>query len=399
MRKKTILLAVVLIIIVGAIIYLEAGKVSPFQQSTLSQEQGKKVLASSAQPIPAENQFNHPSQRIPVGQWESSLTDADTARITQKSSLFPRAPELEGIAGYLNAEDGVKISDFRGKVVLIDFWTYTCINCIRTLPHLVELDKKYRDKGLVIIGVHTPEFEFEKEYDNVKMAMEKYGIEYRVVQDNDYATWRAFKNRYWPRKYLIDGDGFIRYDHIGEGGYAETEAAIRTLLLEQGINVDDMPASQLKDKTPTTKNTPELYAGYEFAPPRGQNIGNAGGMQPNQEVKYALPTPIKPDTIYLEGAWKSNTDNLEAMGDGAVIILKFSAKDANIVARSGAPQNMGVFIDDRPISMGQAGIDVEDSKAAIDEARLYNVVSAEYGTHTLKLVVDRGFSFSAFTFG
>ncbi|MBI4175952.1 MAG: thioredoxin family protein, partial [Candidatus Aenigmarchaeota archaeon] len=129
-----------------------------------------------------------------------------------------KAPELQGIAGYINTE-GIKLADLRGKVVLIDFWTYTCINCIRTLPYLNAWYDKYHDKGFEIIGVHTPEFSFEKDYNNVKAAVDKYGIRYPVVQDNDYATWRAYKNNYWPRKYLVDAQGNIRYDHIGEGGY------------------------------------------------------------------------------------------------------------------------------------------------------------------------------------
>jgi thiol-disulfide isomerase/thioredoxin len=144
----------------------------------------------------------------------------------------PGTVELTGITGYLNTEEKITLAQNRGKVILIDFWTYTCINCIRTLPHVIEWDKKYRDKGLVVIGVHTPEFEFEKKTENVENAIQKHGIEYVVVQDNNYATWRAFQNRYWPRKYLIDKQGRIRYDHIGEGGYKETEHKIIELLAE-----------------------------------------------------------------------------------------------------------------------------------------------------------------------
>src|SRR5919107_290699 len=127
----------------------------------------------------------------------------------------------------------IDLKDLKGKVVLVDFWTYSCINCIRTLPYLVDWNEKYADKGLVIVGVHSPEFEFEKNVDNVKAAVQKYGIKYPVVQDNDKGTWDAYENRYWPRKYLIDNEGYIRYDHIGEGGYAETEKVIRSLLAER----------------------------------------------------------------------------------------------------------------------------------------------------------------------
>lgn len=409
MDKKTILLVVVLLGVVGAIYVLELGKSSPSSEIIRSNSED----AVSGTPINTQSESgdiytspqsldatSYPNpKRSSLKEWELTLTDDDTKRIAQKSSLFPIAPELTGISGYINAEPNLQVSDFRGKVVLIDFWTYTCINCIRTLPHLVEWDEKYRDQGLAIIGVHTPEFEFEKNYDNVQMAMEKYGIDYRVVQDNDFETWREYKNRYWPRKYLIDGDGFIRYDHIGEGGYKETEEMIQALLQEQGISVNDMPSSKLEDQTPTTRNTPELYAGYDFALPRGQNVGNSEGMQPNKQIDYILPLALKKDTIYLEGGWKSNPDDLESTKDGASIVLQFTAKDANIVAHSNEPQNMEVYLNNELISNGDAGIDVENSKISIDEARLYNAVSAEYGTYTLKLTVKKGFSFSAFTFG
>lgn len=136
------------------------------------------------------------------------------------------APELRGIAGYINTPPNLTLASLRGKVVVVDFWTYSCINCIRTLPYLETWYEKYRDDGLVIIGVHTPEFDFEKDYSNVQKAVEKYGITYPVVQDNDYATWNAYGNRFWPHKYLVDANGVLRFDHIGEGGYEETESEV-----------------------------------------------------------------------------------------------------------------------------------------------------------------------------
>jgi len=161
------------------------------------------------------------------------MTGGDNARVGLKTSQFRAVPELVGIDGYINVEN-ISISDHIGEnIVLIDFWTYSCINCQRTLPFLNSMHEKYRDEGLVIIGVHTPEFGFEKDYDNLVEAVEKHGIKYAVVQDNSYATWQAFQNRYWPRKYLVDVDGFIVYDHIGEGGYEETEDKIKELLEER----------------------------------------------------------------------------------------------------------------------------------------------------------------------
>ena len=323
--------------------------------------------------------------------------------ILLKAGKYPQSPELTGISGYINSKEGIKISDFRGKVVLIDFWTYSCINCIRTLPHLTDWDKKYKDMGLVIIGVHTPEFKFEKNIENVKEAMERHGINYIVVQDNDYATWSAFKNRFWPRKYLIDKDGFIRYDHVGEGAYEETERKIQELLAETGIDVIDMKISEIEDKTPKFgRRTPELYSGYDFALSRGQNIGNLEGIQPDQTITYSLPNNFNKDVIYLDGTWKANNDNLEAMGD-SLIILSFTASSANIVADSLGDIEMEVLIGDSYISKEQAGSDIEfkdgRSFVKITEPRLYNLFDGEYGDYKLTLKVKEGFSFNAFTFG
>src|SRR3989338_3704157 len=181
-----------------------------------------------------------------------------------------RTPELPKGLIWLNSKP-LTMAGLQGKVVLVDFWTYSCVNCIRTQSHLNEWHEKYADQGLVIIGVHTPEFEFEKEYENVKAAVEKYGLKYTVVQDNDYATWRAYKNRYWPHKYLIDIDGFIRYDHIGEGAYAETERVIQELLKEKMEREGSVkPLEAVKgtieavDVDFVKVRTPEIYFGYGF---------------------------------------------------------------------------------------------------------------------------------------
>lgn len=334
----------------------------------------------------------------------TELSEVDKARIKVKEGLFPRAPELTGIVGWLNTDESLRIADLRGKVVLVDFWTYTCINCIRTLPFITEWDRKYRDKGLVTIGVHTPEFEFEKKRENVQDAMLKHNIEYAVVQDNDYRTFRAYQNRFWPRKYVIDGDGFIRYDHVGEGAYQETEKVIQELLEELGKDVKDMPTSQLEDRTPTRGQTPELYAGYGFALSRGQNVAN-GGLRPDNSLVYQLPDKLEKDVIYLEGEWMSNADHLLAMEDDASIVLDFTSIAANIVVDfEEKGTRMYVFVDGDYVTEELAGDDVqfENGKAFVEitEPQLYNIVRGEYGNHVLKLTADKkGFSFNAFTFG
>ena len=334
-----------------------------------------------------------------------NTVDGETENVL-KDGKYERAPELVGIAGYLNSEEEVTIKKFteEGKVVLIDFWTYTCINCIRTLPYLTSWDEKYRDEGLVIIGVHTPEFEFEKKYENVQDAIEKYNIKYPVVQDNNYATWTAFRNSYWPRKYLIDTDGYIRYDHIGEGGYEETEEKIKELLAEIGSNVENIEVTAEEKEGIRFQTTPELYAGYSFALNRGQNLGNLEGMQPGKIITYTLSENIFGDIIYLDGLWKSNPDNLELIGDSGLIVLNFKGKEVNIVADSlKDPLGMEVFIDGNYISEEHAGSDVvfENGRAFIlvDNPQLYNVVNGQYGNHILTLKSQNGFIFNAFTFG
>ena len=223
---------------------------------------------------------------------KSSSENNNASKITnvnlpQDKSQLKKAPEFEGITGYINS-NGTKLSDLKGKVVLVDFWTYSCINCIRTLPYLVDWNQKYSDKGLVIVGVHSPEFEFEKNIDNVKQAVARFGIKYPVLLDNNHDTWNAYQNNYWPRKYLIDSEGYIRYDHIGEGGYLETENAIRQLLTEQmkrqSIQISDL--NQTKMSAPQSQSldlnqirTPELYFGYQYAT---DNLGNKEGFSPVQ---------------------------------------------------------------------------------------------------------------------
>ena len=207
MKNRAFALIIVLTAIASLIYYFESQKVSVPSEVDILDEN------SIESDIPAENSESSGSNQAQVQERISDYIPDEKA-IASKSANFQQAPELRGIAGYINTDDSISIANQKGKVVLVDFWTYTCINCIRTLPYIKEWHDKYKDKGLVIIGVHTPEFEFEKDYNNVKQAAEKYRLQYPIVQDNSYSTWRAYNNRFWPRKYLIDIDGFVRYDHI-----------------------------------------------------------------------------------------------------------------------------------------------------------------------------------------
>jgi thiol-disulfide isomerase/thioredoxin len=331
-----------------------------------------------------------------------------SVQLSGDKSQFKKAPEFEGISSYINS-NGTKLSDLKGKVVLIDFWTYSCINCIRTLPYLVDWNQKYADKGLVIVGIHSPEFEFEKVIDNVKQAVTRFGIKYPVLLDNDHGTWNAFQNSYWPRKYLVDTEGFIRYDHIGEGGYVETENAIRNLLAERGgrqsislnsVNQTNVSAPESQSVDFNQIKTPELYFGYQYA--RSQ-LGNNEGFDPEKIVNYTLPSAkLKPNVIYLEGEWKNNVDSMELVGKNGKIILDYSAKSINIVAGGEGEITVMEFGKDNQTINPYSGNDLDsEGKLTIDGQRLYNIGShQDYGNHQITIDVSgTGFRIYTFTFG
>ena len=223
--------------------------------------------------------------------------------------------------------------------MLVDFWTYDYINCIRTLPYLVDWNAKYADKGLVIVGAITPEFDFEKNIDNVKAGVNKFGIKYPSFRIMIRKYRDACANRYWPRKYLIDSEGFIRINHIGEGGYAETEKIIQTLLAERavqqgirGFNFNSTTitnSSDIQNVDFSKVNSRTSAFGYQFA---RAPLGSPQGFVQGQVVNYSIPfSALEPNVIYLQGLWKNNPDNLELAGDSGRIVLVYSAKSVNIV--------------------------------------------------------------------
>lgn len=331
-------------------------------------------------------------------------------------SQFQKAPDLTQISGYLNTPNNnqpIHLVNYKGKIVLIDFWTYSCINCIRTIPYLNDWYSKYADKGFVIIGVHSPEFEFEKNYDNVKTAVQKFGIMYPVVLDNNLGTWNAYGNQYWPRHYLIDAQGYIREDHIGEGGYAETEKTIQSLLAERAA-LDGLKQISFSTKTASTINskslqyidlskqtTPELYLGYSYA---RSPLGNSQNFEPEQTVTYTIPsnTNLQPNIVYLDGQWKNNRDNIELQGNSGSIILTYYAKAVNIVA-SGKGQTGTVTEDgNSKIPIKSIGTDLnKDGKFILNGQRLYNLALHDsYGVHSIIInVKGKGFQLYTFTFG
>jgi len=352
--------------------------------------------------------FNSPELNKAVSGQQENFKHANIGNATLQidKSQFRLAPELAKISGYINTNP-ITLADLKGKVVLVDFWTYSCINCIRTIPYLDAWHEKYADKGLVIIGVHTPEFEFEKDYNNVKAAVEKFEIKYPVVQDNDKGTWNAYENRYWPHKYLIDNEGYIRSDHIGEGGYAETEKVIQSLLSERAAYMDVNATIDQSISNPENAqsvdfgqiDTPELYFGYQFA--RAQ-LGNPEGFKPDQVVTYTISenATIAPNRIYLDGDWRNNADHMELQSGEGRIVLSYSAKAVNIVA--GGKGDLYISEDRSNLTGSSRGLDVSEKGAvSIDGQKLYNLVMHEqYGKHQLVIdVTGKEFQVYTFTFG
>lgn len=320
-----------------------------------------------------------------------------------------RMPELEG-GIWLNSEP-VTAEELRGKVVLVDFWDYTCVNCIRTLPYIVEWYKRYSDKGLVVIGVHAPEFFFSRTEENVTKGMEKFGIRYPVVMDNDYKIWSAFANRAWPAKYLIDKNGYFRYVHMGEGAYIETELAIQLLLreLDPELKLPD-PMKPLRDTDipgiHCYRPSPELYFGHK----RGR-LGNGEGYKPGEPRYYEKPDAVADDAIYLSGCWISEGEYIAPSPDGpgeiSNIYLKYASSEVNLVINPVDNTDSKVFVmqDGKPADGGVAGEDVEFDREGrsfiiVREPGMYNIIkNREFGSHLLELSTDSAsLQFYAFTF-
>jgi cytochrome c biogenesis protein CcdA/thiol-disulfide isomerase/thioredoxin len=316
-----------------------------------------------------------------------------TGGLEESGSVRSRLADVRGgNAGAI----AVDLADLRRKhrVVLIDFWTYTCINCIRTLPELKAWDAKYRADGLTIIGVHTPEFPFEKDASNVGSAVAENKLEYPVVQDNDYTTWNASRNQYWPAKYLIDANGVVRYVHFGEGEYAKTERAIRSLLAEAG-NRRLGRLSRAKVEKPTGLATPETYLGSERAD-RFENGRITEGVH-----DYGKGTPrVAPDHLAYRGKWGIAPDGAVS-GPGARLFLSFRAREVYLVL--GSPEQARttkLLLDGKPVPARLAGPDVRRGAVRVGAQRLYRLIKLpKAGDHELELRPQAGTRGYAFTFG
>jgi thiol-disulfide isomerase/thioredoxin len=313
------------------------------------------------------------------------------------------APEFTGIAKWFNAQP-LTLQQLRGKVVWIDFWTYSCINCLRTLPSLREIYARYHQAGLEIVGVHSPEFAFEKVPGNVQDAIKRYRLPYPVAMDNDMATWNAYLNRSWPHVYLIDKTGHIAFDYSGEGGDEDLQTHLRTLLAETGATLP--PPIDFGAFTFNPHQTPEIYAGYERGSIEG-TLANIEGYKANEVVDYA---PVSPGAVndagpagsfFLTGKWFNAAEYVRAEQDGARIDLPFFAQNVFVVA---APQTgtarVTLALDGKPVPASWLGADAPAGVIVVSRDDLFRALHLKQASvHRLTLTVSKGFSLYTFTFG
>jgi cytochrome c biogenesis protein CcdA/thiol-disulfide isomerase/thioredoxin len=293
---------------------------------------------------------------------------------------YGQAPEFTGIANWLNSNP-LTMTELRGKVVLVDFWTYSCINCVRTLPYITKWYDTYKDQGLVVVGVHTPEFAFEKSTDNVRRAIDQHNIHYPVAQDNDFGTWRAYSNRYWPAKYLIDKDGRIVYTHFGEGAYEETEIIIRQLL----GTPSPLPLGEGQGESHKRPQTPEIYFGTERLEYFDSSIKPTDVPQ-----TYSIPTGLQQHHFGLAGTWKFDEEHATLTKGPGTIKLNFLGSKIFMVASSEQGQQISVRAD------GGAARTI-----LVKDSSLYTLFDSEnYNEHILEISIpEAGFEAYTFTFG
>ncbi len=399
---------------------------------------GDSEPAAEPTSAPVESVEATPAVALPAG--ELPATQAPTSAPAEEAKARPIAPDIpnvEGIDAWLNTDMELTIQELvgEGNVVLVDFWTYTCVNCIRTLPFLREWWSQYEDDGLVILGIHTPEFEFEKDFENVSDALMTHNIGWPVAQDNDMVTWRNFENRYWPAKYLFNSHGEMIYSHFGEGAYGETEQKIRNALVEAGADLSDdpldLPEDQVRDAAFQSARiggsapvTPELYAGWQ------RNVGVArAGRHPyvaqyedyfqsilddgSGIIDVQVPQDLHPHLLYFQGIWSVEPERIrhgretEELED--YLALNYASKSVNAVltSDSGEPYEVIVTVDGAMLTEENAGADIQwdengYSYILVDEPRMYGIVdNPQYLPQSILTMRSNSddFGLFAFTFG
>jgi len=315
-------------------------------------------------------------------------------------------PGFDGATSWLNSPP-LTVDDLRGKVVVVQFWTFTCINWLRTLPYVRAWSEKYRGDGLVVVGVHTPEFDFERDVDGIREATRRRGIEYPVAVDSDYAVWRLFANQYWPALYFVDAEGAIRHHHFGEGEYERSERVIQALLAEAGAGDVDQGVVAVdgvgEEAAPDWDDlrSPETYVGYE----RGDNLASPGGAVLDEPHAYAAPARLRLNQWALSGDWTVRRNGAELNEAAGRIAFRFRARDLHLVMGPTSPGASGPFrvtIDGRPPGASH-GTDVdEEGNGVASERRLYQLVrqSGAVDEHTFEIAFrDPGAGAYVFTFG
>lgn len=326
----------------------------------------------------------------------SKLNPVNTAQNFKEdllSAIGPTAPDFSGGTGWLNSSPLSLKKDLKDKVVLVDFWTYSCINCIRTLPYLRKWYDSYKDKNFVIVGVHTPEFQFEKEASNVSKALKEFQLTYPIVQDNNYAIWNAYHNNAWPAHYLIDKNGKIRYTHFGEGKYVETENAIRALL-------DEAPLQDKEAVMNTQPLTPETYLGYG----RADAYTTQNAIKADSTQTYTAQSPIENDAVGLNGSWQVHQENIISQADGASIKLNFIGHQVYLVLQNSTakPALVTVKLDGQPVPAQYYTADMNaKGEIMVANSRKYDIVDLknDYGRHEIEITFPAGIEVFAFTFG
>jgi cytochrome c biogenesis protein CcdA/thiol-disulfide isomerase/thioredoxin len=315
-------------------------------------------------------------------------------------------PDLSGATAWINSPPLTPAS-LHGKVVLIDFWTYSCINCLRTLPYIKSWYDKYKDSGLVVIGVHTPEFPFEKDEANVRKAVRDLGISYPVAMDNDYRIWQSFDNQYWPAHYFIDATGRVRYHHFGEGGYDESEQWIRSLLEEANHRTLPNTATKIAavgmEAPPDSDDvqSPETYIGYE----RAQNFASPGGLNQRTLQLYRAPARLDLNQWALIGTWKDEGQNATLLSPAGSIVYRFHARDLHLVlgpTKDGKPVRFRVTLDGNAPGANH-GMDIDaEGFGTVTENRLYQLIRQQDGVKDRTFRIDflvPGVQTYSFTFG
>jgi cytochrome c biogenesis protein CcdA/thiol-disulfide isomerase/thioredoxin len=386
----------------GVLARLSTASTGGLEQALVGKLSGKSANANATMmaQIPAEEGAANGSMMAAGGAMKMAAKTSGTLPVEGQ------LPLLDGAVQWLNSAP-LDAQALKGKVVLVDFWTYSCINCLRTLPYIKAWAEKYRDQGLVVIGVHAPEFAFERDEGNVTKAMKELGINYPVAIDNDYKIWRAFNNEYWPAHYFADAQGRIRYHHFGEGDYAESERVIQQLLREAGaktvadglINADAKGVQQAPDMNQVL--SPESYVGYQ----RAEHFVPDTSLVPDKVAAYTPPTRLALNDWSLGGQWNVGAERATAGASASRIVYRFHARDLHLVLGPGAdgkPVRFKVLID------GQApadahGVDVApDGSGRVTEQRLYQLVRqtdvVKDRTFSIEFL-DPGVSAYAFTFG